>query len=48
MKTSNLVEILKKGNFVVPMYIFSLRDKLNLKLEEFDSELLKYPNFKNS
>ncbi len=34
MKTSNLVEILKKGNFVVPMYIFSLRDKLNLKFEE--------------
>ena len=34
MKTSNLVEILKKGNFVVPMYIFSLRNKLNLKFEE--------------
>lgn len=35
MKTSKLVEILKKGNFVVPLYIFELRDKFKLELEEF-------------
>lgn len=35
MKSSRLVEILKKGNFVVPFYLFQLRKKFNLTLEEF-------------
>lgn len=35
MKSSRLVELLKKGNFVVPLYLFQLRSKFNLKLEEF-------------
>ena len=35
MKTSRLVEMLKKGNFVVPLYLFQLRDKFSLKMEEF-------------
>ena len=35
MKTSKLVEILKKGNFVVPLYLFGLRDKLKLDMEQF-------------
>lgn len=35
MKSSKLVEILKKNNFVVPLYLFQLRKKFNLTLEEF-------------
>lgn len=35
MKTSKLVEMLKKGNFVVPLYMFGLRDKFKLEMEEF-------------
>lgn len=35
MKTSRLVETLKKGNFVVPLYLFQLRDKFNLDMNEF-------------
>lgn len=35
MKTSRLVETLKKGNFVVPLYLFQLRDKFNLEMNEF-------------
>ena len=35
MKTSKLVEILKKGNFVVPLYLFQLRDKFKLEIDEF-------------
>ena len=35
MKTSKLVEILKKGNFVVPLYLFQIRDKLKLDMEQF-------------
>ena len=35
MKTSKLVELLKKGNFVVPLYLFQLRDKFSLKINEF-------------
>lgn len=35
MKTSKLVEILKKGNFVVPLYLFQLRDNFKLEIDEF-------------
>jgi len=35
MKTSKLVEVLKKGNFVVPLYLFQLRDKFKLDMSEF-------------
>ncbi len=35
MKTSKLVEMLKKGSFVVPMYLFQLRDKFKIEMEEF-------------
>jgi DNA replication protein len=35
MKSSKLVELLKKGNFVVPLSLFQLRDKFDLSLEEF-------------
>ena len=35
MKTSKLVEMLKKGNFVVPLYLFQLRDKFKLDMNEF-------------
>ncbi len=35
MKTSKLVAMLKKGNFVVPIYLFQLRDKIKLDMEEF-------------
>ena len=35
MKTSKLVEMLKKGNFVVPLYLFQIRDKFKLEMEEF-------------
>ena len=35
MKSSRLLELLKKGNFVVPLYLFQLRDKFTLSLEEF-------------
>ena len=35
MKTSKLVEMLKKGNFIVPLYLFQIRDKFKLDIEEF-------------
>jgi len=35
MKTSKLVEMLKKGSFVVPLYLFGLRDKFKLESDEF-------------
>ncbi len=35
MKSSKLIEILKKGNFVVPLYLFQLRDKFNIEFNEF-------------
>lgn len=35
MKSSKLVELLKKGNFVVPLSLFQLRDKFELSFEEF-------------
>lgn len=35
MKSSKLIEMLKKGNFVVPLYLFQLRKKFNLSFEEF-------------
>lgn len=35
MKSSNLVDLLKKGNFVVPLSLFQLRDKFDLCFEEF-------------
>lgn len=35
MKSGKLTELLKKGNFVVPYYLFQLRDKFSMSLEEF-------------
>lgn len=35
MKSSKLVELLKKGNFVVPLYLFQLKDKINVDFDEF-------------
>mgnify|MGYP004476801783 FL=1 len=35
MKSSKLVEILKKGNFVVPFYLFQLKDRFNLSFDSF-------------
>lgn len=35
MKSGKLTELLKKGSFVVPYYLFQLRDKFSLSLEEF-------------
>ena len=35
MKSSKLVEILKKGNFVVPFYMFQLKDKFNISFDSF-------------
>lgn len=35
MKSSRLIELLKKGNFVVPLSLFQLRDKFNISFEEF-------------
>lgn len=35
MKSSKLVDLLKKGNFVVPLSLFQLRDKFELTFEEF-------------
>ena len=35
MKTQKMVELFKKGNFVVPMYLFQERDKFDLDLECF-------------
>lgn len=35
MKSGKLMELLKKNNFVVPCYLFQLRDKLTDSLDEF-------------
>lgn len=35
MKSSKLVELLKKGNFVVPLSLFQLRNKFDISFEEF-------------
>ncbi len=35
MKSSKLIELLKKGNFVVPLYLFQLRKRFQIELEEF-------------
>lgn len=35
MKSNKLLEILKKGNFVVPLHLFQLRDKFDLEMDEF-------------
>ena len=35
MKSHNMVELLKKGNFVVPLYLFQIRDKFDVDMEEF-------------
>lgn len=35
MKSSKLVELLKKGNFVVPLSLFQLKDKFDISFEEF-------------
>ncbi len=32
---TNLVQLLKQGYFVMPLYLFQRRDKLNLSMEEF-------------
>lgn len=53
MKSSKLIELLKKGSFVVPLSLFQLRDKFELSLEEFvfliyltnlGTEVLFHPN----
>lgn len=35
MKSTKLLEIIKKGSFVVPYYLFQLRNELSTTLEEF-------------
>ena len=35
MKSSKLVDILKKGNFVVPLYLFQIRSKFNVSFDVF-------------
>lgn len=35
MKSSKLVDILTKGNFVVPLYLFQIRSKFNVSLDVF-------------
>ncbi len=35
MKSARLIELLKKGNFVVPLYLFQLREQFSVTLEEF-------------
>lgn len=35
MKVDKLMDIFKMGNFVVPIYLFQLREKFELPLEEF-------------
>lgn len=35
MKSGKLIDLLKKGNFVVPCYLFQLRDKITDSLDEF-------------
>lgn len=35
MKSSKLIELLKKGNFVVPLYLFQLKDKFNIPFDEY-------------
>lgn len=35
MKSSKVVELLKKGNFVVPLSLFQLRDKFNISFDVF-------------
>ncbi len=35
MKNSKIIELLKKGNFVVPLSLFQLRDKFDISFPEF-------------
>ena len=35
MKTNKLTSLLRKGNFVVPLYLYQLRDKFEVSVEEF-------------
>lgn len=35
MKSSKFIELIKKRSFVVPLYLFQLRDKFDLELEEY-------------
>lgn len=35
MKTKKLVEVLKKGSFNVPLYLYSLKDKFDIDTDEF-------------
>ena len=35
MKLDHLLQLLKKGYFVVPLYLFEQREKLSLSMEEF-------------
>ena len=44
MKTNKLIEIIKKGNFVVPLYIFQIKDKIKLKAKENINDLSSFIN----
>lgn len=35
LKSSKLVDLLKEGNFVVPIYLFKMRNKFDLAFEDF-------------
>ena len=35
MKTNKLIDILKKRSFNVPLYLFQIKDKINLETDEF-------------
>ncbi len=35
MKSAKLIDLLKEGNFVVPIYLFKLKDKFDLDFENF-------------
>ena len=35
MKTNRLIDVLKKRNFVVPLYLFQIKDKIKLDMNEF-------------
>ena len=35
MKNKMLVDLIKDKNIVIPLYLYKLRDKLNLSMDEF-------------
>lgn len=35
MKCGKLIDLLREGNFVIPIYLFKLRDKFDLEFEDF-------------